>query len=514
MNVKLYTYADLPNVANKKTRCDLLFDSTTTPGFSVYGTFDPYSAVFYLSEYYPANYAEYTLNAVTYYGACTVSVTTRGEYEYRVTVDPLTTAWYHNIIPNTVQWCDYISDSSYIGEIDPRLAISDDVTVIRKEYGPVMKDADFDVWLITANPNASQYASQDYRLTPGAYSVYVFSRYGDVNGVQHYRRFLRNLFKLQKTYGALSSLDNYLQSMIKAYIVPHAFFSNQSGIPVGNVELHSLGGELLNQNNSIEVPSGDGYENYTAFHVPLQESGAPSSIFASFNILNYRSGPQRAGTWSLVIPFVGDVSFTPSQCFPVNAFEVGAEVTFNAIGGFYVVQMGYSIQPDSYVPIANALYTFPCSESTVIMAPGSPSFQAMSSIGNYLSGFLGMASGNIGFGGAIAGQAINDTTSMLSSHGGSFKGTIDGSPYRSTVAKDSKITLYITYHDYLSAEPSTFWNLYGAPYQGTALLSAHTGSGGYFQTRRAMFVCGNLPQEIVRQAESACDNGIYIRSEG
>ena len=513
MDVKLYTYADLPNVANKKTGCELLFDSTTTPGFTVYGTFDPYSAVFYLSEYYPANYAEYTLNAITYYGACTVSVTTRGEYEYRVTVDPLTTAWYHNIIPNSVQWCDYISDSNYVGDIDPRLPISNDLTMVRLRYGPVIKEQDFDVWLITANPNGSQSATQDYRLTPGAYRVYVFSRYGEINGVQHYRRFLRNLFKLQKTYGALTSIDNYLQSMIKAYIVPHAFFSLQSGISPGTVELHSLGGELLNQNNSLEVPNGDGYENYTAFNVPLQNSVAPSSISATFNIFDYRSGPQREGTWTIVIPFVGEVSFTPSQCFPATAFEVEADVTFNPIGGFYVVQLGFSIPPDGYAPIENALYTFPCSESTVIMAPGSPSFQALSSAGNYLSSFLGMASGNVGSITAIAGQAVKDSTSLLSSHGGAFKGTIDGSPYRSTVALDSRITLYITYHDYLSPEPGKFWELYGAPYQGTALLSAKIGSGGYFQTRRAMFVCGNLPQEIVRQAESACDSGIYIRKE-
>lgn len=513
MNVTLYTYADLPNVANKETGCEVLFDSSSVEGFTVYGSFDPHSAVFYLSDYYPANYAKYEFNAVTYYGACTVSVTTRGEYEYSVTVDPLTTAWYHGIIPNSVQWCDYISDSDYIGEIDPRLTISDDLTVIRQEYGPVIKDSDFDVWLITANPNGTQYSGQDYRMTPGAYSVYVFTRHDDLNGVQHYRRFLRNLFKLQQTYGALTSIDNYLQSMIKAYIVPHAFFSNQRNIPIEDVELHSLGGELLNDDDSIVVPSSGAFEPYKAYHVPLQDSVAPSSITATFNIFNYRSGPQRAGAWSVVIPFVGEVSFTPSQCFPITAFEIGVKITLNPIGGFYVVQMGYSVPPDGYVPFANALYTFPCSESTVIMSPGSPSFQAMSSIGSYLSIFLGMASGNMGSVGALAGQVVNDTTSLLSSHGGSFKGTTDGSPYRSDIAEDSKITLYVTYHDYLTTEPGTFWEKYGAPYQGTALLSARIGSGGYFQTRRAMFVCGNLPQEIVRQAESACDSGIYIRKE-
>lgn len=514
MDVKLYTYSDLPNVANKKTGCDLLFDSATTPGFTVYGTFDPYSAVFYLSEYYPANYAEYTLNAVTYYGACTVSVTTRGEYEYRVTVDPLTTAWYHGIMQNSEQFCDYVSDSNYYGEIDPRLALSDDLTIHRQEYGPVIKDQDFDVWLITANPNGTQSASQSYDLTPGAYSVYVFSRTNDINGIQHYRRFLRNLFKLQKTYGAVVSIDNYLQSMIKAYIVPHAFFSNQSGIPFGNVELHSLGGEILNQNNAIEIPSGGNYETYTAYKVPLQKSSAPTSITATFKISNYKSGPQRAGKWTVVIPFVGSVSFIPDQCFPVTAFELDVEATFNPIGGFYVVQLGVSVPPDEYARIANGLYTFPCSESTVIMSPGAPSIQAMDSLVNYISTFLGMSSRNMGAAGSRGQKMLHDGASLFSSHSGSFTGTTDGSPYRSGIAKDSRITLYVTYHDYLSSVASLFWEKYGAPYQDIAILSASIGSGGYFQTRRAMFPCGNLPQEIVRQAESACDSGIYIRSEG
>lgn len=529
MDVKLYTYTDLPNVANKKTGCELLFDSTTTPGFTVYGDFDPYNAVFYLSEYYPANYAEYTLNSVTYYGACTVSVTTRNEFEYRVTVDPLTTAWYHRVISSAYQYLEYSPGHIGVGEIDPRLERDENLTIIRHKYGSILKDQDFDIWLITANPNGQLSASQKCKLTPGSYSVYVFTRYNNLSGVQHYRRFLRNLFKVQKKYGIGVDIDNYLSSMLRAYVVPHAFFTDTTGLVLGNVELHSLGGNLLDGDNVIAIPSNGDYEEYSAYHVNIQTTSVPTKISCEFHILNDQEGVKRDGTWSLVIPFVGTVSFTPNISFPANAHAIYADITLNPIGGFYVVQMSYATLPDENHPFPNGLYTFPIQENTIIMEAGAPALKAQTAMSDLFGFSLGMSNAKSierlmskSEWNALVGERIgfaNDAFSLatsglssLSSTGGSCNGTVDGSPYRSDVAIDKQITLYIPYHKYKTADIDFFYESYGAPSHAAGIISPL--SAGFYQTRRAMFPCGNLPQEIVRQAESACDNGIYTRSEG
>lgn len=545
MDIRLYQYYDLPNVANKLTGLTPLFSSLDIPGFTVYGTFDPVSAVFVLSEYYPANYASYVYGNVTYYGTCYVTTTTRGEYEYKVTVDPVTTTWYHSAV-NTTQWVDY-GPGDGGAEIDSRLPRSEDLTVIRREYGPVLKDGDFDVWLILANPNGQNFASQKYKLTPGAYRVYVFQRDAGINGVQHYRRFLRNLFRLSKNIGIFAHLDNYLASMIKAYVVPHALCANNAGLTMGEVELHSLSGELLNSDNTIRVPNGpdstgwlDDFEEYTAFEVPLQESNALSPLYVEFSLYGLSDGVKREGTWSIVFPFIGEVQFTPDQCFPASAVSVGAEISFNPIGGFYTVQMEYGAPPDEPRPFRSGLYTFPVQETTTVLAPGAPSFQSLSAISNMFGIATGLkhttttikrtnsttrknktttltaintSQGTEDTRGSSLEGLFGDYVSLFSSHSGACHGTTDGSPYRSDVAMDKRVTLYVTYYDYIAAEEAAeFWKTYGAPVSSRMTLTPKL-FGGYIQTHDAIFPCGFLPPAIVRQAEIAFDQGVYLRKE-
>ena len=122
MKVTLYRYIGDSDVANKLLRkCTVIYDKEVIP----YGAFNPNGASFRLDTLHDVNYAKFTYNSHDYYGYVDVNTDSKGIYNYTITTDPLTTAWYAGCF-NTGNLCKY-SDSGTGKFFDDRATYSPDL---------------------------------------------------------------------------------------------------------------------------------------------------------------------------------------------------------------------------------------------------------------------------------------------------------------------------------------------------------------------------------------------------
>lgn len=122
MKVSLYKYTGDADTANKLLRnCIVIYDKEVVP----YGAFNPNGASFRLDVLLDVNYAKFTYNGHDYYGYVDVSTDSKGLYNYSITTDPLTTAWYAGCF-NSSNICKY-SDYGTGKFFDDRATYSPDL---------------------------------------------------------------------------------------------------------------------------------------------------------------------------------------------------------------------------------------------------------------------------------------------------------------------------------------------------------------------------------------------------
>lgn len=130
MKVTLYRYIGDSDVANKLLRkCTVIYDREVIP----YGAFNPNGASFRLDTLHDVNYAKFTYNSHDYYGYVDVNTDSKGIYNYTITTDPLTTAWYAGCF-NTGNLCKYSDLGSNNNLQDTRVAYSHGATTERLGY--------------------------------------------------------------------------------------------------------------------------------------------------------------------------------------------------------------------------------------------------------------------------------------------------------------------------------------------------------------------------------------------
>lgn len=131
MRVTLYRYIGDSDTANKLLKSNtIVFDKEVIP----YGSFDPAGATFRLDVLLDVNYAKFTYNSHDYYGYVDVSTDSKGIYSYKITTDPLTTAWYAGCF-NVGQYCKY-SDYGTLLIKDPRTTDESENTWLVKTFNP------------------------------------------------------------------------------------------------------------------------------------------------------------------------------------------------------------------------------------------------------------------------------------------------------------------------------------------------------------------------------------------
>lgn len=145
MKVTLYRYVGDSDVANKILKnCTVVYDKEVIP----YGAFNPNGASFRLDTLHDVNYAKFTYNSHDYYGYVDVSTDSKGIYNYSITTDPLTTAWYAGCF-NTGNLCLY-SDLGTGKFFDGRATYSPDLNY---EYIQVKEaSTNFRVILVISRP--------------------------------------------------------------------------------------------------------------------------------------------------------------------------------------------------------------------------------------------------------------------------------------------------------------------------------------------------------------------------
>lgn len=122
MKVTLYKYIGDSDTANKLLKqCTVIYDREVVP----YGAFNPNGASFRLDTLHDVNYAKFTYNSHDYYGYVDVNTDSKGIYNYSITTDPLTTAWYAGCF-NTGNLCKY-SDLGTGKFFDDRATYSPDL---------------------------------------------------------------------------------------------------------------------------------------------------------------------------------------------------------------------------------------------------------------------------------------------------------------------------------------------------------------------------------------------------
>lgn len=106
MRVTLYRYIGDSDTANKLLKqCTVIYDKEVIP----YGAFNPNGASFRLDTLHDVNYGKFTYNSHDYYGYVDVNTDSKGIYNYTITTDPLTTAWYAGCfnVGNICKYSDY-----------------------------------------------------------------------------------------------------------------------------------------------------------------------------------------------------------------------------------------------------------------------------------------------------------------------------------------------------------------------------------------------------------------------
>ena len=131
MKVTLYKYVGDSDTANKLLKnCTVIYDKEIVP----YGAFNPNGAAFRLDVLLDVNFAKFTYNSHDYYGYVDVSTDSKGIYNYTITTDPLTTAWYAGCF-NTDIFCKY-SDYGTLLIKDPRATDDSENTWLCKTFDP------------------------------------------------------------------------------------------------------------------------------------------------------------------------------------------------------------------------------------------------------------------------------------------------------------------------------------------------------------------------------------------
>ena len=174
MKITLYRYIGDSDTANKLLKqCTVIYDKEVVP----YGAFNPNGASFRLDTLHDVNYAKFTYNSHDYYGYVDVSTDSKGIYNYSITTDPLTTAWYAGCF-NVGNICAY-SDYGTLLTKDQRLSYDEPVVYTIKPQEVSTVQTAYNSWYVitvltpqptneithTNNPSFQSYAIKDKDYT-------------------------------------------------------------------------------------------------------------------------------------------------------------------------------------------------------------------------------------------------------------------------------------------------------------------------------------------------------------
>lgn len=286
MKVTLYKYIGDSDTANKLLRkCTVIYNKEVIP----YGAFNPNGASFRLDTLHDVNYAKFTYNSHDYYGYVDVNTDSKGIYNYSITTDPLTTAWYAGCF-NVGNLCKY-SDLGTGKFFDDRATYSPDLNY---EYIQVKAPStSFRIILVIAR---SYQVSETYgNIYNPMYDVYSMS----------FEDFYRFCY-----YSYTKEYEDTRSSIFRIYAVPVD-------------EITSLSSKYLKV-EQINLYAAVGAEGYVKVCPP---NVAPTKLTNTFKISEASSGYTFNENWLS--------TFTTTINKPINSWR-----RLNMIK-LYIEDMGY-----------------------------------------------------------------------------------------------------------------------------------------------------------------------------
>lgn len=249
MRVTLYRYIGDSDTANKLLKqCTVIYDKEVVP----YGAFNPNGASFRLDTLHDVNYAKFTYNSHDYYGYVDVKTDSKGIYNYTITTDPLTTAWYAGCF-NTGNLCKY-SDYGTGKFFDDRATYSPDLNY---EYIQV-KEASTTFRIIMVVARSYQESETYGDIYNPMYDVYSMS----------FEDFYRFCY-----YSYTNEYENTRSSIFRIYAVPVD-------------EITSLSSKYL-KTEQVNLYGPVGAEGYVKVCPP---NVAPTKLTNTFKISETASG--------------------------------------------------------------------------------------------------------------------------------------------------------------------------------------------------------------------------------
>lgn len=232
MKVTLYRYIGDSDTANKLLKSNtVVYDKEVIP----YGSFDPAGATFRLDVLLDVNYAKFTYNSHDYYGYVDVSTDSKGIYSYKITTDPLTTAWYAGCFNTTGNVCKY-SDSGDNLLFDDRAVYKEGkerlffpLSSLRQPLSIVVACRDF-------TPEVS-----NTTVYPTTTTCYVFESLDD------FKKFIKIIYKLPD-----ADQNKYIPSILGFYLVPTLTLPTNLGDYGGNnIYLCARAGKTITSENEL-----------------------------------------------------------------------------------------------------------------------------------------------------------------------------------------------------------------------------------------------------------------------
>ena len=508
IDLKMYYYSAERWVANKLAVASMatpVFDSSGIAGFSVRkSVFTPLRAEFILSTLYSANYCSYVFNGITYYGYLTIATEGDGLYLYTVDVDALTTAWYAGCMaaPNNVIY----SNSGSALRFDNRNPLHSHAVTIEATIGSSLTNPIIIMTLVDPY-DQGRYHGNDARTgqTPGALRSIVFFDDAGITAAQSFIHFCTNLIEVDQW--AFKKIGPLLDSVRSVLIIPDVFLTNKTqtalwlnAIPTDVVEAVSA---------TLSVPkSGSGYTDVSGGECNewVTNSIVHNRIVTQtyeIALASYKQDDIWAGTWNVILPYIGRVSIIPQGFIPSTASHITLTVLPNIFGEFYTVRIGYrTVSGGAITPIDALTQTFPMMEKIPYPRAG----QSGSSDASILNGIVGTVASVIAKNYAGAATSAISMIEAAATPAGVGAGNVGGSPYRATSLTPQFPILTITYQPHVNS-PSSYASHWGRPDGAIRDVSTLT---GYAQTEHCELYHLGLPTDIISAAEDALDAGVFI----
>ena len=482
MKVTLYSYNGRSDAINKLSSAVEKYSGNVR----TYGTVTQLNMRFELSRLYDANYAAYEFDGKTFFGFLDIVSTAEGVYIYQIIVDALTTAYYNGCM-NHDTIVKYSSEGTSLFE-DSRLQLVE----MSERFAFRLNTWNSSSYIVMVVLDES--INANYQAV-GGYSIYLFT-------TTQWEKFVEQFAGI-----SVEEQCFYGQSILSIYAIPS--FAGDEGPPgiwiSSNVQLIAVN-TLSMSSSLIQPPKAyksllldadckrySGGSSYKALEIP---EGTFASIVNGLMYALYNSQA------FLYIPYIGTINFKLRDvCSPMELenLVVGVKIYVNYISAtlnasLYTKINGSTVEYPEFSVTTNITEQIPLAIDTSKQEWFKSLQMGRQLSGQFLTFDIAGALSTLQEAAFIDRHGQIGSWSVIGGHGGNISRT-----------RSDSAMLKIIYR--MPEDFDAFRENFGAPDHKLRNISSLK---GYIMTERARLPYNGLPGEIIKQAESDLDGGVWM----